>query len=98
MTAATRSSWPPRWREHAEGDIGCMCPACGHYRRISSLSFLERFAARLDGVVDNDVEADPYFDWSAPMPVGETELSGHEPGFHDRTGSPTVPARAVRHG
>jgi hypothetical protein len=87
----TRSSWPPRWREHSDGDLGCMCPACGHYRRISSLAFLASYVERFELDADNDVEPDPYFDWSAPCPPGESEITGHEPCVA------TVPAK-VRNG
>lgn len=91
--SAARSSWPPRWSDHVEGDVGCLCAACSHYRRIQSLAFLDRYSAAHLAVSNDVAELEPEpFDWNEPMPPAESELSGNEPGYA------TLPERRFRHG
>jgi hypothetical protein len=95
-----RTSWPvPRHNDlsavHNAQDEWCVCAGCSEKRGAAIRATAERLLLELMGVPSNDVEPEP-FEWDEPMPLGETELSGREPGMHENAGARTVPRRSLR--
>lgn len=95
-----RTSWPvPRHNDqsaaHNASDEWCVCASCAEARAVRVRQTAERLLLELMHRPQNDVEPEP-FDWEEQMPLGETELSGAEPGWHPDTGARTVPHRSLR--
>lgn len=85
-----KTSWPvPRHNDfsaaHNELDEWCVCCACSERRAVSIRATAERLLRELSYSPSNDVEPEP-FSWDEPMPLGETELSGGEPGYRTLPG------------
>ncbi len=90
------TSWPPPRHSdlaapHDANDEWCVCGVCSARRGAAIRAKAERLLAELMLTpASNDQECEP-FDWQEPMPLGETELSGEEPGYR------TVTGKLVRH-